>query len=188
MLRKIALLSLVAATAAGAQGTVPPAPPQARQMAPFGGARAAETFLARTGELGLTDAQVTRLAAIARRSETRRVALRAQLDSNRRRLETTPVDTAARRQFRDRMRTTLDREQDQGQLDLRDALAVLNADQQAKAWQLGANRGRGGPGMRGGGMRERRMAPMRERRTAPMRERGERPGRQMRPLRRPFDG
>jgi hypothetical protein len=155
-------------------------------------------LLANTAELGLSDAQVVRLAAIARRSETRRSALRAALDSNRRRLETQPVDTAARRQFRERMRASFDREQEQSQTDLRDAIAVLNADQQAKAWQMVANRG-AGRGMRGGlgrgGPRAMRRAPggrvpfdgergLRERRDpAP---RGDRPMRP-RPLRRPFD-
>jgi hypothetical protein len=42
---------------------------------------AASMFLAHTGELQLTDAQVTRLAAIARRAEAREHAMRARLDS-----------------------------------------------------------------------------------------------------------
>ena len=193
--RILTLLSLAAATTAAAQGPVPSAP-QARVP---GGAPAAKMLLANTAELGLSDAQVVRLAAIARRSEARRVALRATMDSNFRRMETQPVDTAARRQFRDRMRTSFDREREQSQTDLRDAIAVLNADQQAKAWQMvtnrGAGRGIGRGGMRGGGMRGMRRVPgdrprgdgiergFRERRDPPMRgERGRRP---MRP---PFDG
>jgi hypothetical protein len=188
--RILTLLSLAAATTAAAQGPAPSAPP-ARVP---GGAPAAKMLLANTAELGLSDAQVVRLAAIARRSEARRVALRATMDSNFRRMETQPVDTAARRQFRDRMRTSFDREREQGQTDLRDAIAVLNADQQAKAWQMvtnrGAGRGIGRGGMRGGGggMRGMRRAPgdrprgesfergLRERRDPPMRgERGRRP-------------
>ena len=39
---------------------------------------AASMFLAHTGELQLTDAQVTRLAAIARRSEARQKAMHAR--------------------------------------------------------------------------------------------------------------
>ena len=42
---------------------------------------AASMFLAHTGELQLTDAQVTRLAAIARRSEARQKAMHARMDS-----------------------------------------------------------------------------------------------------------
>ena len=193
--RLFTLLSLAAATTAAAQGPVPPMAPG--REAP-GGAPAARMLLANTGELGLSDAQVVRLAAIARRSETRRAALRAAMDSNRRRMETPSADTAAQRQFRDRMRASFDRERELSQTDLRDAIAVLNADQQAKAWQMVANRG-AGRGMRGdagmrGGMRDMRRAPgargrpdgapgLRERRD-PM-ERGMRP---MRPMRRPFEG
>jgi hypothetical protein len=191
-LRLFALLSLAAATTAAAQGPVSMGA-RARMAAP-----AAKMLLANTAELGLTDAQVVRLAAIARRSETRRSALRATLDSNRRKMETQSADTAARRQFRDQMRTRFEREQEQGQTDLRDAIAVLNADQQAKAWQMVATRG-AGRGMRGGagrgGLRGMRRAPgdrilfgdergPRARRDdAPMRERPMR-----RPMRPPFDG
>ena len=84
-------------------------------------------------------------------------------------------------------------------VDQRDAIAVLNADQQAKAWEMVANRGRmaRGGAMRGGAMRMRgergmRMRPgrgmdaprVREPREmrAPMRD-GD-----MRPRRVPFDG
>jgi len=42
----------------------------------------ASMFLAHTGELQLTDAQVTRLAAIARRAEGREKAMRARMDSS----------------------------------------------------------------------------------------------------------
>src|SRR4051812_46201099 len=41
----------------------------------------AEQLLARTGELKLSDQQVTRLAAIARRSADRRQAMRRSMDS-----------------------------------------------------------------------------------------------------------
>lgn len=203
-IRILTLLSLAAATTAAAQGPVPPMPPASEGP---GGAPAAKLLLANTGELGLSDAQVVRLAAIARRSEARRVALRAAMDSNRRRMETQPVDTAAQRQFRDRMRSTFEREREQSQTDLRDAIAVLNADQQARAWQMVATRGvgrggrgmrgargmRGGPGMRDGMRRAPgdRMRPggepgLRERRMPPARD-GDRPLR-ARPMRPPFEG
>src|SRR5687768_10433401 len=69
------LLSLTAATSVAAQG------PEAPRRAGPGGPPAAQMLLAQTGELELTDAQVVRLAAIARRSESRRRALRAAMDS-----------------------------------------------------------------------------------------------------------
>src|SRR5687768_5009331 len=101
-LRTLALLSLASATTAFAQGPVPPMAggPQGRGAA----APAVQMLLAHTGELGLTDAQVVRLAAIARRGEGRRTALRASMDSARQRFAPgQAVDTAARRQFRQRM-------------------------------------------------------------------------------------
>ena len=116
----------------------------------------AEMLLARTGELGLTDAQVTRLAGIARRSAARRATMRASRDSMRARFTPgTRPDSAARRQIVDRVRTEMERAREQERTDRRDAIAVLTADQQARAWELVANRGdRGGRGgMRPGGQR-----------------------------------
>lgn len=112
------------------------------------GPRAAEFFLAHVGELQLTDAQVTRLAAIARRAETRRQAQRAAMDSMRNRMmANSPADSAARAARRatmqSTMRSTMERAREQHQADLRDALAVLTADQQARAWQLRGPRDRG---------------------------------------------
>jgi Spy/CpxP family protein refolding chaperone len=186
--RTLLLVSLVSATAAGAQGN---APAPARR----GGAPAAQMLLARTGELGLTDAQVTRLAAIARRQEARRTTLRAAVDSNRRRMTTQPGDTAGLRAFRERMRTTLEREREQNQTDQRDAIAILTPDQQAKAWDMATNRGtrgmRGGRGMRGmhrgpgmGMGRGMRGSEMRERGFRPRGDREDRP----RAPRRPNEG
>lgn len=111
------------------------------------GERGAEFFLARTGELRLTDAQVVRLAAIARRSADRRRAMRASMDSlgGRRRLRGDSADRAARLRDMDQMRARFDRERDQARTDMRDALAVLTPDQQAMAWEMA---GRGGPGGR----------------------------------------
>lgn len=159
MIRILAILSLTSATAA-AQGPVPPMAhaPEGGRGGP--GGRAAEMLLAHTGELGLSDAQVTRLAAIARRAEARRSALRASVDSARRRF--TPgqqVDTAARRQFHQRMQGEMEKAREAARVDQRDALAVLTADQQSRAWDMVANRGRGarGAGMRGPGGRGMRM-------------------------------
>ena len=179
MIRTFALISLASATTALAQGPVPPM--EAPQGGPVGPS-AAGMLLAHTGELGLTDAQVVRLAAIARRTETRRAALRSAMDSARQRFQPgQPADSAARRQFRQRMQTDMEKARDAGRVDLRDAIAVLNADQQARAWEMAATRGRmarhGAMRERGMGMRERGMG-MRERQRMQPRDpgfRGRRP-------------
>lgn len=169
----VVVLSLFAASTMAAQGRVPGAPRGA--MIP-----AAKLLLANTAELGLNDQQVVRLAGIARRSEARRTALRATMDSARARFapgRATAADSAARRQFRERMRTEMDRAREQQRADLRDAIAVLTPDQQARAWELAASR-RGSGAMRGmrrgGGMRERGMRPG--------------PGARVRPQPRPMEG
>jgi hypothetical protein len=195
-IRAFALISLTSATTAFAQGPVPPmGGPQGRGPA---GVPAAQMLLARTGELGLTDAQVVRLAAIARRAETRRAGLRAAMDSARQRFAPGQnVDTAARRAFRQRMIADAEKAREAARVDQRDAIAVLNADQQAKAWEMVANRGRmaRAGAMRGRGERGMRMGPgrgmdaprfrdqrdQREPMREPMRDR------EMRPRRVPFD-
>ncbi|HEX5074705.1 MAG TPA: Spy/CpxP family protein refolding chaperone [Gemmatimonadaceae bacterium] len=100
----------------------------------------AQFLLAQTGELNLSDAQVTRLAAIARRSAERRRALRAQMDSMRaqRGPGVARPDSAERARMRQRfeqMRPAMERLRDQAQADRRDAIAVLTPDQQARAWE-----------------------------------------------------
>jgi hypothetical protein len=122
--------------------------PANAQLGDGGGPRrGAEFFLSRTGELRLTDAQVVRLAAIARRSAERRRAIRASMDSVgvRRRVRGDSVDRAARLRATDQLRARFEREREQARADMRDALAVLTADQQAMAWEM---TGRGGPGGR----------------------------------------
>jgi Spy/CpxP family protein refolding chaperone len=114
----------------------------------------AEFLLSHTGEFKLTDAQVTRLAAIARRSADRRQAMRTQLDSMRPSFARGGrPDSAARagmRQRMEQMRPQMDRLREQSQNDRRDAIAVLTPDQQAQAWERIAMMNRGGMG---GGMR-----------------------------------
>ena len=129
----------------------------------------AQFLLGRTGELGLTDAQVTRLAAIARRSAERRRALRVQMDSLRtQRPPGSPrPDSAERQRMRQRfeqMRPAMERLRTQAQTDRRDAIAVLTPDQQARAWERiaasGRMRGGMGRGFRGSrGMHSGRMRP-----------------------------
>jgi Spy/CpxP family protein refolding chaperone len=180
MLVAVALLAIVGADAA-AQGPVP---------GPRGaaGAPGAQMLLSRTGELQLTDAQVVRLAAIARRAEARRAAMRASMDSVRSRFGPgNPPDSAARRQLAQRMRTNAERMMEQERADRRDAIAVLTPDQQARAWEMVASRrgvergARGGRGARGA-PGARGMRGMDGPRTRGMRP-GTRPG--MRPGMRP---
>lgn len=157
-IRLVALLSFAVTTSAAAQARGP----QAGAGAGAGGAPAAKLLLANTGELALTDAQVLRLAAIARRAEARRASLRSAMDSARLRFQGQPADTAAGRQFRQRMQADAERAREQSRVDQRDALAVLTPDQQAKAWEMVANRGRAmRGGSRGGAMRrgDRMQAP-----------------------------
>jgi Spy/CpxP family protein refolding chaperone len=110
------------------------------------GPRGAEFFLARTGELRLTDAQVVRLAAIARRTADRRRAMRVSMDSltagRRPGVRPDSAERAARTRNFEQMRARFDREREQERADLRDALAVLTPEQQAMAWEMVA---RGGP-------------------------------------------
>lgn len=162
----IALLMAVAAPLA-AQGA---GAPMGAGQAPAGPIPPAARFmLAHTGELNLTDAQVVKLAAIERRAEARRSATRASMDSMRTRMMAQPVptDSAARLARRNTMMSTMQatrtRMQEQQQADLRDAIAVLTPDQQAKAWQIVAQSPRGnraarpGRAMRPGAMGQ--MAP-----------------------------
>ena len=113
---------------------------------PMGGASSlAERLLGQTGELRLTDQQVVRLAAIARRADERRRALRTRMDSLR---TTLRADTTARRRgFRPGapglggtpggpLAADFQRMRDQARADLRDALSVLTPDQQAQAWEM----------------------------------------------------
>lgn len=166
-MRRTSLLLTLCASLAGsaALAQVPAAPPvepgpMAMGMDPAG------MLLARTGELQLTDAQVVRLAAISRRTADRRRAMRASFDSIRPPVTAGRPDSAARAAMRARfegMRTRMQQARDAQHTDLRDAIAVLTADQQARAWEMMAAHRRGpmGPGRRGfgGGMRPRFGAP-----------------------------
>jgi hypothetical protein len=111
----------------------------------------ADFLLAHTGDLALTDAQVVRLAAISRRTEARRKALAARADSARTANRPAPGDSAGA--GRDRRPgglppAELQQIRDQMRADVRDAISVLTADQQATAWMMIAGGGPlgGGPG------------------------------------------
>jgi LTXXQ motif family protein len=139
------------------------APLHAQRAGPVGDP--AQFLLAHTGDLKLSDAQVVRLAAIARRSEERQRSMRSMIDSLPRacgpggRCDSTA--RAQRMRKFERLQPRMERMREQGRTDLRDAIAVLTADQQASAWELVARPrgpmggfafGRGGmPGGRGGG-------------------------------------
>lgn len=131
------LLLTICAGMLGAQAPAPGGPPG---MPARGAANPAQLFLAHTAELQLNDQQVTRLAAIARRAEAREQARRAAMDSLRARGTMPAADSAARAARRmelaTTMRSAMERARNERHADLRDALAVLNADQQARAWEL----------------------------------------------------
>jgi hypothetical protein len=138
---------LAAATALDAQ-QAPPAPPPGGGGGPGGPiGNTAAFLLANTGALKLTDAQVVRLAAIARRTNDRERALRATMDSARGARERAPRDSGARNQRRSAdfsaLQPALERMREQTRIDRRDAIAVLTPDQQAEAWELVAMRGAG---------------------------------------------
>jgi hypothetical protein len=111
---------------------------------------AASFFLGRTGELQLTDAQVTKLAAIARRAESREKAMRARMDS------AMVAMKSADGSMRDgaggmmmtmmmRMPMPTDAERKAQHEDDREAFSVLTPDQLATAWEMmGAHHGMGG--------------------------------------------
>ena len=137
-----------------------PMPGPGGMGAPHGGAvdDPAQFLLAQTGELNLTDAQVTRLAAIARRSAERRRTLRVQMDSLRTQrppggARPDSAERARTRQRFEQMRPAMQRLRDQAQADRRDAIAVLTPDQQARAWERIAASGRVHRGGMGRGFR-----------------------------------
>jgi hypothetical protein len=177
---------LITVITAGTVAAQAPAPGRARGIPGRATANLAQHFLAHTAQLQLNDQQVTRLAAIARRAESRDQARRVAFDSLRARSMTSAADSATRvarrMELANSMRTAMERARDERHADLRDALAVLNADQQARAWELRpAGRGARAAGERGirrGGMgRAMRRGEMRrgEMRRGEMRP-GVRPG------------
>jgi hypothetical protein len=101
-----------------------------------------EFFLAHTGELNLTDGQVTKLAAIARRVAERHKAMRASFDSMRTKWrEGAQANRDSAGHMHMGMRTmgppaAMEREHEAEHADLRDAIAVLNPDQLAHAWEI----------------------------------------------------
>ena len=175
------LAGVLIVTASGMLGAqAPGAGAGAGPVARAGGVPAAEMLLAATGRLQLTDQQVVRLAAIARRSEARRASMRTMMDSSRMRMQgagrPAAGDTAARRAMMQSMRTNMERVREQDHADRRDAIAVLTPDQQARAWEMIAARGRAMRGAGAGAMRGGRGPAMRRGMEGrAMRERGMQP-------------
>lgn len=102
---------------------------------------AASMFLAHTGDLQLTDAQVTRLAAIARRSEAREKAMHSRMDSAMKsmheRVEVSGDGNGApRAMMMMRMPMMSDADRKAQHEDDRDAFSVPTPDQLATAWEM----------------------------------------------------
>jgi len=169
--RAVGMMSfLAAATVQAQQPGAPPGPggrPAFGMMAgiPGGGGASpvgatADFLLAHTGDLALTDAQVVRLAAISRRTEARRRAFVARMDSARA-TRPAPGDSAGApgrgRRPPGPPPAELQKARDQMHTDVRDAIAVLTPDQQATAWMMIAAR----PSL--GAMRQGPMGPPRSR-------------------------
>ncbi len=124
--------------AAALAAALPLAAPIAGAQMPGHGHGPAVTFLlSNTGQLQLTDQEVVKLAAIARRAADRHKAMRASLDSLRMQLRG-QSDSGMRRHEGPptQLRAAMEKEREANHTDLRDALAVLTPDQQATAWEL----------------------------------------------------
>ena len=142
-----ALLALAPALAAAQPG--PGAPMGGPMGGPAGrgpgaGGGFAAMLLAHVAELKLTDQQVTRLAAVARRSADQRTAAFSRADSLRRRplaAAAEPEQQRERMQRDSTMRAMMEQVQNQERTSRRDALAVLTTDQVAQVFEL---RGPGG--------------------------------------------
>jgi hypothetical protein len=100
---------------------------------------AASMFLAHTGELQLTDAQVTRLAAIARRAESREKAMRARMDSAMSHAKAEAGHDGngeGMMMMRMRMFMPTEAERKAQHEDDREAFSIPTPDQLATAWEL----------------------------------------------------
>lgn len=96
----------------------------------------ASMLLAHTAELGLNDQQVTRLAAIARRTVARHRAMHAGMDSAMRANPQGGATPSGAPMPPEQMQARMRQMHDQERADVRDALAVLTPDQQADAWMM----------------------------------------------------
>jgi hypothetical protein len=124
--------------AAALAAALPLAAPIAGAQMPGPGRGPAVTFLlSHTGQLQLTDQEVVKLAAIARRAADRHRAMRASFDSLRMQFHGRADSGMRRREGPPpQWRAAMQKEHEANHADLRDALAVLTSDQQATAWEL----------------------------------------------------
>jgi len=169
-MRRLALLAMLgaamAAAPAHAQGPGPipdGGPPMGPPMGPPAGplANGAGFLLGHTGELKLTDAQVVRLAAIARRAEERRQTMRNGMSAQwQQGAQQQPQTPQARAEGMRRVQQGFEQFREQTRADLRDAIAVLTPDQQATAWEMVARGPAAGHPGQGGGMRRERALGM----------------------------
>ncbi|MEP7002773.1 MAG: Spy/CpxP family protein refolding chaperone, partial [bacterium] len=133
------------------------APPNGEAGVPAAGARmgrppmgapmmdVASMLLAHTGDFKLTDQQVTRLAAISRRTADRRTTMMASMDSMRAKRAAAPAPaTGAPHTPPTEVRAFATKMRDQNHAELRDAIAILTPDQQAMGWEMMARQGAGG--------------------------------------------
>jgi len=154
-----ALLAAMALAPVGVGAQEPaPALPVGGPGGPGGGPPlGAELLLANTGRLKLTDQQVVRLAAIARRAHQRREAARARTDSVRASAQAAPGVARDRRPLRGAEGGSPEEASAQARAELAEAIGVLTPEQQALAWEIVSGGGRRGtrpdalpPGTRGG--------------------------------------
>jgi hypothetical protein len=117
------------------------APTLGAQMPGPGHGPAVTFLLSHTGQLQLTDQQVVKLAAIARRAADRHKAMHAGFDSLRAQFRR-GGDSGMRHHegLPAPFRAAMEKEHQANHADLRDALAVLTSDQQASAWELVSRR------------------------------------------------
>ena len=117
------------------------APTLGAQMPGPGHGPAVTFLLSHTGQLQLTDQQVVKLAAIARRAADRHKAMHAAFDSLHAQFRG-GGDSGVRHHegLPPQFRAAMEKERDANHADLRDALAVLTPDQQASAWELVSQR------------------------------------------------
>ena len=117
----------------------PKLPVMVRARMQMGMMDAASMFLAHTGELQLTDAQVTKLAAIARRAESREKAMRARMDSAMSHMKAEAGHDGAGEgmmMMRMRMFMPTEAERKAQHEDDREAFSIPTPDQLATAWEL----------------------------------------------------
>lgn len=119
----------------GAMGHRMPMGPM-RRMGPGGimGGNVASMLLGQTAALKLSDAQVTRLASLARAAEAQQAEMRTQMEAMHKQMMANPPRAGAPMAMPADMEARMKAAHDQMHANVRDALAVLTPDQLAMAW------------------------------------------------------